>query len=171
MTAAPRSGRAAAARELSPARVGAGSGAVETLVAMRRARDHIDRCYADPIDLAGIAAAAGYSRFHLVRAFRAAYGETPGRYLTRRRVERAQELLRVADLSVTEICHLVGFSSLGSFSSLFTELVGVPPSQFQRAAHASGPPLIPGCYILMCAGPRPAAKTATTEKLDPPGGP
>lgn len=146
-----------------------GSAAVETLVAVRRAHDLIDRCYAEPLDLDEIAAAAGYSRFHFVRAFRAAYGETPGRYLTRRRVERAQELLRVADLSVTEICHLVGFSSLGSFSSLFTDLVGTSPSQFQREAHAHGPPLIPGCYILMWSGPHPtkaAAKTATTEKPD-----
>ncbi|MBB5786053.1 helix-turn-helix transcriptional regulator [Jiangella mangrovi] len=144
----------------------AGSGAVDTLVAVRRARDFIDRCYAEPLELADIAAAAGYSRFHLVRAFKAAYGETPGRYLQRRRVERAQELLRVADLNVTEICHVVGFSSLGSFSSLFSELVGVSPSQFQRDAHAAGPPLIPGCYILMWGRPLPR-KTATTEKPPP----
>ncbi|TDD64644.1 AraC family transcriptional regulator [Jiangella aurantiaca] len=144
------------------ARRPAGSAAVETLVAVRRARDFIDKHYADPLDLADIAAAAGYSRYHLVRAFKAAYGETPGRYLQRRRVERAQELLRVAHLNVTEICHLVGFTSLGSFSSLFSELVGVSPSQFQRDAHAAGPPLIPGCYILMWG--RPLPKRATTEK-------
>lgn len=152
-----------------------GSAAVETLVAVRRARDFIDRHYADPIELADIAAAAGYSRFHLVRAFKSAYGETPGRYLQRRRVERAQELLRVADLNVTEICHLVGFTSLGSFSSLFSELTGVSPSRFQRDAHAAGPPLIPGCYILMWAGPPPrppaaadtVANRATTEKPAP----
>jgi AraC-like DNA-binding protein len=136
----------------------AGSAAVETLVAVRRARDFIDRHYADPLELADIAAAAGYSRFHLVRAFKAAYGETPGRYLQRRRVERAQELLRVADLNVTEICHVVGFTSLGSFSRLFSELVGVSPSRFQRDAHASGAPLIPGCYILMWGRPLPRAE-------------
>ncbi len=142
-----------------------GSAAVETLAAVRRARDFVDRYYADPIDLADIAAAAGYSRYHLVRAFKAAYGETPGRYLQRRRVERAQELLRVADLDVTEICHLVGFTSLGSFSSLFSELVGVSPSRFQRDAQASGPRLIPGCYILMWGRPRPLGpNTATAEK-------
>ncbi|TDE09109.1 helix-turn-helix transcriptional regulator [Jiangella asiatica] len=165
---ATRSGRRAG--------TGAGSAVVQTLVAVRRARDFIDRSYADPVELADIAAAAGYSRFHLVRAFQAAYGETPGRYLTRRRVERAQELLRVADLSVTEICHLVGFSSLGSFSSLFTDLVGVSPSRFQRDAHAAGPPLIPGCYILMWSGPHQQSvasrsKRATTEKPDGDGAP
>lgn len=122
----------------------------------------MDRHYAEPLDLAHIAAAAGYSRYHFVRAFRAVYGETPGRYLSRRRVERAQDLLRSVNLTVTEVCHLVGFSSLGSFSSRFRELVGASPSQFQRAAHRAGPPPIPGCYVLM-ASPQPG-KTATTEK-------
>jgi AraC-like DNA-binding protein len=135
---------------------------VDTVIAVRRARDLIDRDYAEELDLNVIAAAAGYSRFHLVRAFRAAYGETPGQYLSRRRVERAQELLRSVNLTVTEVCHLVGFSSLGSFSARFRELVGVPPSQYQQDAAASGPPPIPGCYVLMWAG-RPG-KTARTEK-------
>jgi AraC-like DNA-binding protein len=139
-----------------------GSPAIETLVAVRRARDLIDRSYADPLDLEAIAAAAGYSRYYFVRAFRAAYGETPGRYLSRRRVERAQELLRSVNLTVTEVCFLVGFSSLGSFSSRFRELVGVSPSRFQREAAAAGPPPIPGCYVLMWAG-RPG-QMATTEK-------
>jgi AraC-like DNA-binding protein len=147
----------------------AGSPAVETLIAVRRARDLIDRSYAEPLDLDAIAAAAGYSRYYFVRAFRAAYGETPGQYLSRRRVERAQELLRSVNLTVTEVCHLVGFSSLGSFSGRFRELVGVSPSQFQRAAARTGPPPIPGCFVLMSAGRpgMPAArpgKRATTEK-------
>lgn len=148
-------------------RAPAGRAAVQSLVAVRRARDLIDRAYAEPLDLDEIATAAGYSRFHFVRAFSAAYGETPGRYLTRRRVERAQELLRSANLSVTEVCHLVGFTSLGSFSALFTEFVGTPPSRFQRAAHAAGPPPIPGCYVLMWGRPTPRSagvKTATTKK-------
>lgn len=144
------------------ARRPAGSAAVDTLVAVRRARDFIDKHYAEPLELADIAAAAGYSRYHLIRAFKISYGETPVRYLQRRRVERAQELLRVAGLNVTEICHLVGFTSLGSFSTLFSELVGVSPSQFQRDAHVAGPRLIPGCYILMWG--RPQTKRATTEK-------
>ena len=84
---------------------------VSSLRMLRRARDRIDRDYADPIDIPALAAGAGYSREHFIRAFRAAYGETPGRYRTRRRVERACELLRSANLTVTEICHLVGFTT------------------------------------------------------------
>ncbi|MQA85292.1 MAG: helix-turn-helix domain-containing protein [Streptosporangiales bacterium] len=126
---------------------------VETLVALRRARDVIDSRYAEPLDLDAIACTAGYSRYYFARAFRAAYGETPGRYLSRRRVERAQELLRMVNLTVTEVCFLVGFNSLGSFSSRFTELVGVPRSQFQRDAHRAGPPPIPGCYVMMWSVP------------------
>lgn len=142
-----------------------GAAAVDTLIAVRRAHDLIDRCYAEPLDLDDIARAAGYSRSHFVRAFRAAYGETPGRYLTRRRVERAQDLLRHVNLTVTEVCHLVGFNSLGSFSSLFGELVGMSPSDFQRRVGESTPPSIPGCYVLMWG--RPTAKRATTEKRPP----
>jgi AraC-like DNA-binding protein len=133
----------------------------------------MDSHYADPLDLDTIAREAGYSRYHFVRAFRAAYGESPGRYLTRRRIERAQDLLRSVNLTVTEVCHLVGFSSLGSFSARFRELSGVSPSQFQRDAHRTAPPPIPGCYVLMWGKPRPTsstpAKSATFEK--PPTGP
>ncbi|WP_046468373.1 helix-turn-helix transcriptional regulator [Allosalinactinospora lopnorensis] len=142
-----------------------GSLGVETLIALRRARDLMDSRYAEPLDLGDIARAAGYSRYHFARAFRAAYGETPGRYLSRRRIERAQELLRSVNLTVTEVCHLVGCTSLGSFSSRFSELVGVSPSQFQREAHRKEPAPIPGCYVLMWAGPRPRTpRTASTEK-------
>ncbi|WP_129670149.1 helix-turn-helix transcriptional regulator [Phytoactinopolyspora endophytica] len=130
----------------------------------------IDRCYAEPVDLDRIAREAGYSRYHLVRAFRAAYGETPGRFLTRRRVERAQDLLRSVNVTVTEVCHLVGFSSLGSFSSLFTELVGMSPSEFQRSAHENAPPPIPGCYVLMWSAPMTtnAARRSPGQKPDAP---
>src|ERR1700741_4971405 len=84
---------------------------------LRRAKDRIDRDYAEPVGIGTLAAEAGYSPAHFIRAFRAAYGETPGAYRTRRRVERACELLRSVNLSVTEICYLVGFTSLGSFST------------------------------------------------------
>ena len=135
---------------------------VEVLTAVRKARDLMDRAYAEPLDLTLIAAAAGYSRSHFTRVFTAAYGEAPSRYLTRRRVERAQELLRSVNLTVTEVCHLVGFASLGSFSSRFTELVGSSPSQFQRAAHlVRAPPPIPGCYVLMWAHPLGRAEDRT----------
>ena len=117
------------------------------LPALRRARDLIDRDYAEPLDLDAMAREAGYSRFHFARAFAAAYGETPRTYLTRRRIERAKTLLRTANLSVTEICFLVGFSSLGSFSSRFRELVGESPTQYRDRWAGVGGPRIPGCFL------------------------
>jgi AraC-like DNA-binding protein len=128
------------------------------LPALRRARDLIDRDYARPLDVADLAAEAGYSLHHFARAFAAAYGETPHAYLTRRRIERAKALLRHANMSVTEICFLVGFESLGSFSSRFRELVGQTPSAYRSAAVAAGgPPPIPGCVVLMWTRPHPAS--------------
>lgn len=126
------------------------------LPALRRARDLIDRDYAEPLDLDVMAGEAGYSRYHFARAFTAAYGETPRTYLTRRRIERAKTLLRTANLSVTEICLLVGFASLGSFSARFRELVGRSPSEYRADAIArTGVPPIPGCMVLMWTRPRP----------------
>jgi AraC-like DNA-binding protein len=126
------------------------------LPALRRARDLIDREYAEPLDLDAMAGEAGYSRSHFSRAFTAAYGETPRTYLTRRRIERAKTLLRTANLSVTEICFLVGFASLGSFSTRFRELVGRSPSEYRSDAVArTGVPPIPGCMVLMWTRPHP----------------
>ena len=88
------------------------------------------------------------SKYRFVRSFEAAYGETPIRYLTRRRIERAQDLLRSANLTITEVCVMVGFSSLGSFSARFSELVGESPSAYRTRWAASGGPRIPGCYLL-----------------------
>ena len=123
---------------------------VSSLRALRRARDRIDRDYAEQLDVAELAADAGYSLGQFIRAFDAAYGMTPGRYRTRRRVERACDLLRSVNLTVTEVCMLVGFSSLGTFSRRFTELVGRSPSAYQReAARQGGPAPIPGCFALM----------------------
>ena len=116
---------------------------------LRRARDLADRCYADPLDLDALAAAAHVSKYHFVRSFAEAYGETPMRYLTRRRIERAQDLLRSANLTVTEVCVLVGFSSLGSFSSRFSELVGEPPTAYRDRWAATGGPHVPGCFLFM----------------------
>ena len=124
------------------------------LPALRRARDLIDRAYGQPLDLDAMAREAGYSRFHFARAFTEAYGETPRSYLTRRRIERAKTLLRSANLSVTEICMLLGFESLGSFSSRFRALVGVSPTGYRAAAvEAGGVPPIPGCVVLMWTRP------------------
>jgi transcriptional regulator GlxA family with amidase domain len=124
------------------------------LTSLRSARDLIDRDFGSSLDVTVLAARAGYSRYHFIRAFRAAYGATPADYLSRRRVERACELLRAANLTVTEVCFLVGFSSLGSFSSRFSELTGSSPSEYQRRARADGGrPLIPGCMVLMWGAP------------------
>ena len=116
----------------------------DVLVHLRRARDHLDRHFADPFDLDHLAAIAGMSRYHFIRSFATTYGATPGAYLAGRRVERAQDLLRAANLTVTEVCHAVGYTSLGSFSSRFREIVGESPSDFQRRYAAAGNPASPG---------------------------
>jgi AraC-like DNA-binding protein len=135
--------------------------AIPFLTALRRARDLIDRSYAEPLDLDAMAREAGYSRFHFARGFTTSYGETPRAYLTRRRIERAKTLLRTANLSVTEICLLVGFSSVGSFSARFHELVGQSPSAYRDASVArSGVPPIPGCVVLMWTRPHPEGPQA-----------
>ncbi len=121
----------------------------DLLVHLRRARDHIDRHYAAPLDLDALAAVAGVSKYHFARCFEATYGETPIRYLTRRRIERAQDLLRHANLTVTEICVVVGFASLGSFSSRFRQLVGESPTDYRDRWAARGGPHVPGCWLFM----------------------
>jgi AraC-like DNA-binding protein len=102
------------------------------LARLRRVRDRIDREYAKPLDVEALARGANMSAGHLSRQFRAAYGESPYSYVMTRRVERAMALLRGRDLSVTEVCLAVGCSSLGTFTTRFTELVGVPPSTYRR---------------------------------------
>ena len=128
----------------------------------------MDRDYDEPLDLEAMAGEAGYSRFHFARAFAAAYGETPRAYLTRRRIERAKTLLRTANLSVTEICFLVGFSSLGSFSGRFKALVGRSPSDYRDEAVAStGVPPIPGCMVLMWTRPIPPIEQSGRSAAGP----
>jgi AraC-like DNA-binding protein len=104
------------------------------LARLRRVRDRIDRDYAEPLDVEALARGANMSAGHLSREFRRAYGESPYSYLMTRRIERAMALLRCGDLSVTEVCFAVGCSSLGTFSTRFTELVGVPPSTYRQSA-------------------------------------
>jgi AraC-like DNA-binding protein len=117
---------------------------------LRKARDRIDRDFSEDIGIAALASGAGYSREHFIRAFRTTYGETPGHYRTRRRVERACELLRTANLTVTEICLLVGFTSLGTFSARFAEITGMSPTRYRaEATRHGGPTPIPGCFVLM----------------------
>jgi transcriptional regulator GlxA family with amidase domain len=120
----------------------------DVLVHLRRARDHADRNFADDLTLDGLAEVAALSKYHFLRLFKATYGLTPMEHVSRRRVERAQDLLRATNLTVTEVCVAVGFSSLGSFSSRFRRLVGASPSEFQQR-YAGSAPHIPGCYIFM----------------------
>ncbi|GAA4926095.1 AraC family transcriptional regulator [Actinomycetospora succinea] len=121
----------------------------DLLVGLRRARDRIDRHYAEPLDLDALAATAGLSKYHFLRCFARTYGRTPHAYLTERRVERAQDLLRATNLTVTEVCWLVGYSGLGSFSTRFRRLVGCSPSEYQARWARTGPPRIPGCFVMM----------------------
>lgn len=121
----------------------------------------MDRAYAEPLDVRAVAAVARVSEAHFIRRFRATFGETPHRYLQRRRVERAMFLLRETERSVTDICLDVGFASLGTFSRTFREIVGEAPSRY-RERH--GPMVAPNCFQMAAtrpwAAPRPAASTA-----------
>jgi AraC-like DNA-binding protein len=114
------------------------------LSVLRRVRDRIDREYAQPLDVEALARGANMSAGHLSRQFRLAYGESPYSYLMTRRIERAMALLRRGDLTVTEICFAVGCASLGTFSTRFTELVGVPPSAY-RQQHTGVTAGMPAC--------------------------
>jgi len=118
---------------------------------MLRARDAIDRDYARPLHIPALARIAAVSEAHFIRTFRATFGETPHRYLQRRRVERAMALLRTTDRSVTDICFAVGFSSLGTFSRTFRDIVGRSPSEFRRQAPKPYP--VPTCFIMGWARP------------------
>ena len=122
------------------------------LARLRRVRDRMDREYAQPLDVEALARGAHMSAGHFSRQFRLAYGESPYSYLMTRRIERAMTLLRRGDLSVTEICFAVGCSSLGTFSSRFTELVGMPPSTYRRQA-ASATVGMPPCVAKQVTRP------------------
>ena len=116
-----------------------------------RARDAMDRAYAEPLDVASVAAVAHVSEGHFIRSFRTVFGETPHRYLQRRRVERSMFLLRETDRTITDICLDVGFTSLGTFSRTFREIVGETPSGY-RSGH--GPVVAPHCVQLAAMRPR-----------------
>jgi AraC-like DNA-binding protein len=123
---------------------------------LRRAKDLIDRDFAEPLNVPALAREAYASRAHFVRSFKQAFGETPHRYLLRRRVERAKDLLRNTRLSVTEVSLAVGFRSLGSFSTTFRQLVGETPLAYRRRWRATDPPAIPACFTLMYTRPHPS---------------
>ena len=122
-----------------------------------RARDAMDRAYAEPLDVRAVAAVAHLSEAHFSRSFRATFGETPHRYLQRRRVERSMFLLRETDRSVTDICFDVGFMSLGTFSRTFREVVGETPSDYRAS---NGPVMAPNCIWMAATRPVVAAGVA-----------
>src|SRR5215510_12750718 len=122
------------------------------LVRLRRARDRMDRDYAKPLDVPALARVALMSPGHFSRCFREAFGETPYSYLMTRRIERAKALLRRGDMSVTEVCFAVGCSSLGTFSSRFTELVGENPSSYRARSH-DWEDTLPACFTKIFTRP------------------
>lgn len=122
-----------------------------------RARDAMDRAYAEPLDVRAVAAVAYLSEAHFIRSFRAVFGETPHRYLQRRRVERSMFLLRETDRSITDICSDVGFTSRGTFVRTFREIVGETPSEY-RSAH--GPLVAPNCFQMLAMRPMVAVRAA-----------
>jgi AraC-like DNA-binding protein len=138
---------------------------VPSYVHLRRAKDLIDSGYAQDLDVERLARAAHASPAHFSRSFKRAFGETPHKYLQRRRIERAMELLRETDLMVTAISLDVGFQSLGSFSSAFKELVGESPIDYARRWRAGRPPPIPRCFTLMYT--RPVESSTFREANEP----
>jgi AraC-like DNA-binding protein len=128
-----------------------------------RARDAMDRAYAEPLDVAAIARVAHCSEAHFSRSFRAAFGETPHRYLQRRRVERSMFLLRETDRSITDICFDVGFMSLGTFSRTFREIIGETPSAYRAG---NGPMVAPNCIQMWAMRPRVAATETPVVGLE-----
>jgi AraC-like DNA-binding protein len=132
------------------------------LALLRRVRDRMDREYAQPLDVEALASGVHMSAGHLSREFRLAYGESPYSYLMTRRIERAMALLRRGDLSVTDVCFAVGSSSLGTFSTRFTELVGVPPSVYRRQA-APATAEMPSCVAKQVTRPIRNREAPVTE--------
>jgi AraC-like DNA-binding protein len=140
---------------------------IPVYIHLLRAKDLIDREYSRELDVAALAREAHASAAHFSRSFKRAFGETPHAYLKRRRIERAMELLRGTDLSVTEISLEVGFRSLGSFSTAFRELVGDPPSAYARRWRGAEPPPIPACFTLMYMRPVESSSFREAGARDP----
>ena len=136
---------------------------IDDLKRLRRARDTMDRDYAEPLDVTALAKVALMSVGHFQRSFRAAYGETPYSYLMTRRIERAKALLRRGDLSVTEVCMAVGCTSLGSFSTRFTELVGESPSAYRARDHSAAEH-ITACVAMYLTRPIRGTDTGRPER-------
>ncbi len=137
---------------------------LDDLRRLRRVRDRIDREYAEPLDVEALARDAAMSPGHFSRAFRKAYGESPYSYLMTRRIERAMALLRQGDQNVTEVCFAVGFSSLGTFSTRFAELVGVPPSVYRRE-QADATAGMPACVAKRVTKPIRNREATTANRI------
>jgi transcriptional regulator GlxA family with amidase domain len=137
---------------------------LDELRRLRRARDRMDREYAQPLDVPALARTALMSPGHFSRRFREAYAETPYSYLMTRRIERAEALLRRGDLSVTDVCFAVGCTSLGSFSARFTELVGEPPSMY-RAGNHDELRAMPTCQVMVLTRPRRHRGRGSAEQI------
>ena len=130
---------------------------------LRQARDRMDREYAQPLDVPALASTALMSPAHFSRRFRAAYSETPYSYLMTRRIERAKALLRLGNLSVTDVCFAVGCTSLGSFSARFTELVGETPSAYRARSHDELR-MVPGCQTMVLTRPRKGGRRGSAKE-------
>ncbi len=135
---------------------------------MLRARDMMDGAYAEPLDIPALARVAHVSPAHFIRTFRATFGETPHRYLQRRRVERSMFLLRESDRSVTDICLEIGFSSLGTFSRTFHAIVGESPSSYRKR---TGPVAVPSCFAMAWLRPSGAGASSAVRRAPAPGEP
>jgi AraC-like DNA-binding protein len=120
---------------------------------LRRARDEIDRRYAAPLDIPTLARTALASEAHFIRSFKREFGETPHRYLQRRRIERAKDLLRETDTPITQIALDVGFTALGWFTTAFKEIVGETPTAYRDRHRGAPPPMVPGCFTMMWTRP------------------
>ena len=133
-------------------------------VHLLRARDRIDREFMADLDVASLAATALSSEAHFARSFKRAFGETPGQYLTRRRMERAADLLRETQLTVTEVCLSVGLGSLGSFCTAFREHFGATPSEYRERWAVAPPASMPACFTLMWTRPVDRAVSEKPER-------
>lgn len=149
--AGPGAGRAYAVAAMGR-RIG-----IPSFIHLLRAKDVMDRRFADPLAVGELAEVACASPEHFIRSFKATYGETPHRYLVRRRIERAKELLRSTDESVTEVCRAVGFVSLGSFSATFRGLVGESPRAYRSRWRTRPAAAAPACFAMMWTRPHPEA--------------
>ena len=140
---------------------------------MLRARDAMDRSYAGPLDIETLSALTHVSRAHFIRTFRATFGETPHRYLQRRRLERSIALLRETERPVTEVCLDVGFSSLGSFSRTFTQVIGMSPSAYREAwrTGAGTAGYVPTCVVMSWTRPRDEVQDSSFGEADRDGSP